>query len=421
MRAVQDKNETARRAFLTNPQAHLRRALRIDEDEIDETVLDLVFSDAMLSERVKEIGEWTPKVLPWIKQAKEPWLPPEKMGVVVEGNGDPIPIQREELPELKGRLEEAREVGQERITWKNGRQIPVTEDTIRAVNELIQLYPQPQPPEPPESPGGNGEPPERKPQIVLVIEANHEELGFKRERHQREKGIAAAAPRLDSKLLPHQKDCLTWLKASWDAGRWGVVLADDMGLGKTLEALAFLDCRAQYDAARGSGARPTLIVAPTGLLKNWRAEHDLHLRGDGLGRIVEAHGTSLRRIRTGTPARHEMEAEGVPMLDTVALADADVVLTTYETLRDYQHSFGRVAWRTAVFDEAQKMKNPGTKVTEAALAMNAEFSILMTGTPVENRPSDVWPILDRAEPGPCSVRSRISASASRIPRRARLT
>ena len=399
VRAVQDKNETARRAFLTNPQAHLRSALRIDEDEMDEAVLDLIFSDAMLSERVKEIGVWTPKVLPWIKQAKEPWLPPEEMGVVVGSNGDPIPIQQEDLPELKQRLKEARKVGQERITWKNGRPIPVTEDTIRAVDELIQRYPQPQQPDPPGPAGGKGNPPAQKPQVVLVIEANHEELGFKRERRQRGKGIAAAAPRLDSKLLPHQEDCLTWLKASWDAGRWGVVLADDMGLGKTLEALAFLDCRAQYDAARGSGARPTLIVAPTGLLKNWQAEHDLHLRGDGLGQILEAHGTYLRRIRTAAPARHEMEAEGVPMVDTTALADADVVLTTYETLRDYQHSFGRVAWRTAVFDEAQKMKNPGTKVTEAALAMNAEFSILMTGTPVENRPSDVWPILDRAEPG----------------------
>ena len=75
------------------------------------------------------------------------------------------------------------------------------------------------------------------------------------------------------------------------------------------------------------------------------------------------------------------------------------MLTTYETLRDYQHSFGRVRWRAGVFDEAQKIKNPGARLTDAALAMNVDFALLMTGTPVENRPGDIWSMLDRAEPG----------------------
>ena len=402
-KTAQEDPQSARRAFVTNPQPYIRRALRIDDDGTDEAVLDLVFSDAELSERVKGIGVWTPKVLPWIRQAKDPWLPPDEpdeIGLVVGEDGLPIPVKREDLSKLKERLEAATAAGQERVAWTNGREIPATEDAINAVDTLMNRFPPPRKPDrqpPSEDPGEAADP---KPQTVLVIDDNHEELGFKRERRRRSPGIAGTGPRLESTLLPHQNDCLSWLKASWDAGRWGVVLADDMGLGKTLETLAFLDCRTQYEGARGGPTGPTLIVAPTGLLKNWRAEHDLHLAGDGLGRTIEAHGAGMRRIRTTTArARHEMDTEGVPMLDTTALAEADVVLTTYETLRDYQHSFGRLAWRTAVFDEAQKMKNPGTKLTEAALAMNAEFSILMTGTPVENRPSDIWAILDRAEPG----------------------
>ncbi len=403
VKTAQEDAESARRAFMTNPQPYIRRALRIDDDGTDEAALDLVFSDAELSERVKGVGAWTPKVLPWIRQAKDPWLPPDEpdeIGLVVGEDGPPIPVKREDLPELKERLEAAAAAGQERVEWKNGRGVPATEDAIRAVDTLLNRFPPPRKPDRPPPPDGPEDSTDPKPQTVLVIDDNHEELTFKRERRRRRPGIADTGPRLKSTLLPHQDDCLSWLKASWDAGRWGVVLADDMGLGKTLETLAFLDCRRQYEGARGGPAGPTLIVAPTGLLKNWRSEHDRHLAGDGLGRTIEAHGAGMRRIRTTTArARHEMDTEGVPMLDTTALSEADVVLTTYETLRDYQHSFGRVAWRTAVFDEAQKMKNPGTKLTEAALAMNAEFSILMTGTPVENRPSDIWPILDRAEPG----------------------
>ena len=143
-----------------------------------------------------------------------------------------------------------------------------------------------------------------------------------------------------------------------------------------------------------------LVVAPAGLLRNWKDEHDAHLAGDGLGPALEAHGKSLRRLRMFPPSqvRHELAA-GRPTLDIGALGNAEWVLTTYETLRDHQHSFGRVRWTAGVFDEAQKIKNPGVRLTEAALALNVDFALLMTGTPVENRPADIWSILDRAEPG----------------------
>ena len=135
------------------------------------------------------------------------------------------------------------------------------------------------------------------------------------------------------------------------------------------------------------------------MLRNWLDEHDKHLTDPGLGRPVEAHGTGLRQLRTGANARgNELGSDPpLPKLNVETLAEAEWVLTTYETLRDYQHSFGRVRWRAAVFDEAQKIKNASARVTDAALAMNVDFSLLMTGTPVENRPADVWSMLDRAK------------------------
>ena len=174
-----------------------------------------------------------------------------------------------------------------------------------------------------------------------------------------------------------------------------------MGLGKTLEALAFLSCLKNQAAGDGSDRYPLLVVAPTGLLRNWQDEHRKHLCHSGLGQPLEAHGVGLRRLRADVRVTgNELNSDPpLPKLDIEKLQHAGWVLTTYETLRDYQHSFGRVRWRAAIFDEAQKIKNPSARVTDAALAMNVEFSILMTGTPVENRPADIWSILDRTEPG----------------------
>jgi len=75
------------------------------------------------------------------------------------------------------------------------------------------------------------------------------------------------------------------------------------------------------------------------------------------------------------------------------------VLTTYETLRDCDRDFGQVRFAALLFDEAQKIKTPGVRLTDAAKAMQAEFRVALTGTPVENRLADLWCILDTVHPG----------------------
>jgi SNF2 family DNA or RNA helicase len=182
------------------------------------------------------------------------------------------------------------------------------------------------------------------------------------------------------------------LQQAWAEGLPGVLLADDMGLGKSLQTLAFL-AWLQHGMETGIVLRePMLIVAPTGLLANWQKEHDAHLAAPGLGECLPAFGQGLRALRNG-------EINGRAALDIAALRRAAWVLTTYETLRDYDRDFGRIRFAVAVFDEAQKIKTPGIRLTDAAKGMDAGFRIALTGTPVENRLSDLWCIIDTANPG----------------------
>ena len=394
VRRAQGGTAAERRDFLRNVSGYLRGALDTGEDA--EVELDRVFSDDGLSERVKGIGVWEDRALPWIKQASEPWLPPEQLGLRV--GSQIVTISCDDLPSLRERIRTAIERGDPTVEVDEGINIPANSTTLESIDELIRKSPPVQRPKPDVEPGEKVDS-DNSDQILLVID-NLEEIGFERQRRRRKPGISDAAPVLRTSLLPHQEEALSWLCTHWAAGSWGALLADDMGLGKTLTALAFLSCLQAYARAKRQEPQPMLVVAPTGLLRNWQDEHDKHLSGRGLGRAVEAHGTTLRRIRKRAPVGPGGElAFGQPLLHLETLKDADWVLTTYETLRDYQHSFGRVRWRAGIFDEAQKIKNPNIRLTEAALAMDIDFALLMTGTPVENRPADIWSLLDRAEPG----------------------
>jgi SNF2 family DNA or RNA helicase len=201
---------------------------------------------------------------------------------------------------------------------------------------------------------------------------------------------------LKSSFYDFQLEGYRWLQELWCKGAPGGILADDMGLGKTLQTLAFLAWLKEH---RTGSHKPTLIVGPTGLLRNWRAEHDTHLHPPGLGHGLEAHGGQLARLRLDHAGQAGELASGLPSLDLEELKSADWVLTTYENLRDYQHSFAQVAWSVVVYDEAQRIKNPVAMTTQAAQAVDAEFSLAVTGTPVENELKDLWSIADTVQPG----------------------
>ena len=368
------------RALLESPSRVLKERLG---DELEEPALECLFRETPLyvSARVKGLGRWEPKVCAYVGPAGNEWLPPEERGLSVVADGAVVQLRPGEVGEAIAAIRAAQEEGRPTATVA-GQEVPATDRSLEA---FLRLAGEP-------AGGGSGVLEQgRKPErLVPLILDNLEDLEFRKERVQRAPDSAASgAPRaLRTALLPHQREGLKWLMRHWAGGSPGALLADDMGLGKTLQALAFL---ARVRELMEAGARPRepfLVVAPTGLLRNWEAEAERHLERGCLGIVRRLHGGGLAEFRDHT---HR---------ETVArLQAAGWVLTTYETMRDRIELFMGVRWAVAVFDEAQKIKNPVARVTEMAKAVGADFTLAMTGTPVENRLADLWSIVDAVHPG----------------------
>ena len=382
--SIEDRNRLVR-----SPHRVIRDALAESGILQAEAIESLFVETQQFSERVLGVDVWRKPVLPWIKPKPNTWLP-ESFGIRI-GDGDKaqiLPISASDVPEVAARLDEALKAGAPTLEW-NGTTIPATEQTREALSALqglatgINL-----------DPNGTGKPPTAiLNRFFLQVRDNLADLEYAPLFRDVQPFIAEPAqlPALRSRLKPHQVAGFQWLVSAWRASMPGVVLADDMGLGKTLQALAFLMWLREQDPA----PRPVLVVAPTGLLANWRAEIEMHLPPAGLGRIVRAYSNELRP----DGGRGKDIGVGTPQLDPSAWTDAGVVLTTFETMRDYHMSFARIPFSAIVFDEVQKLKNPASQMTRAAKTLNARFQIAMTGTPVENRLQDLWSIVDVVHPG----------------------
>ncbi|MFL2496474.1 MAG: DEAD/DEAH box helicase [Parasynechococcus sp.] len=181
-------------------------------------------------------------------------------------------------------------------------------------------------------------------------------------------------------LRPYQERGLGWL-AFLNRFDQGACLADDMGLGKTIQLLAFL----QHLKAEQELKRPVLLVAPTSVLTNWRRE-------------AEAFTPELAVREHYGPRR-----PSTPAALKKALKDIDLVLTSYGLLQRDSELLESQDWQGVVIDEAQAIKNPSAKQSQAArdLARPAKgnrFRIALTGTPVENRVSELWALMDFLNP-----------------------
>jgi SNF2 family DNA or RNA helicase len=156
---------------------------------------------------------------------------------------------------------------------------------------------------------------------------------------------------------------------------------------------------AWYDETHGP-ARPCLVVAPVSLLQNWRAEVTKFLRWSD-DDVLSLYGEGASRYRArGSEIPQALSEIGVRKLLRPGFEiGRKLVLTTYETLRDFELSIAKVHWGVVVCDEAQKIKNPAAFVTQAAKALRADFKIACTGTPVENSLADLWCLFDFFQPG----------------------
>jgi SNF2 family DNA or RNA helicase len=210
-------------------------------------------------------------------------------------------------------------------------------------------------------------------------------------------------------LKEHQLAGLAWLQVIFRRQRKGCLLADDMGLGKTLQVLAFLawlieegKLEIESETSKGTSWNPILIVTPVTLLENeiwmedmrkWFADH-----GNVFQPWVALHGSRLREFRLkGIEGRETAIGEAV--LDLDKLKQHRIVLTNYETVVNYQHSFARIKWSVVVTDEAQEYKTASTKVSHALKSLSPRFRVACTGTPVETTLMDVWNIFDFLQPG----------------------
>ncbi|TVR21365.1 MAG: DEAD/DEAH box helicase [Anaerolineaceae bacterium] len=182
---------------------------------------------------------------------------------------------------------------------------------------------------------------------------------------------------LHAGLRPYQQRGYSWLMFLRRYGL-GACLADDMGLGKTITTIAFL-LRVKADT-RPKKRQPTLVVCPTSVVGNWR--HELRRFAPSL------------TVHTHQGAERESGAAFVK-----AMRGVDVVLTSYPLLARDRDTLTGVEWSTVVLDEAQNIKNSATKQAQAARDLSAAHRVALTGTPVENRLSELWSILQFLNPG----------------------
>ena len=200
------------------------------------------------------------------------------------------------------------------------------------------------------------------------------------------------------KLKKHQLIGLAWMQYLYSKAPEycrGALLADDMGLGKTLQLL----CLLSWFYERNPNASPSLIVAPPVLMKNWGNEAKNFFNNFPEILLLHAEGLSARRQPKQFIDQSLLDKKIANLLTPNWLGTAKVVLTTYETVRDYEFSLARQEFTFMICDEAQKIKTPNAQSTTAAKKQKAKFRIACTGTPVENNLADLWCLFDFIQPG----------------------
>lgn len=181
---------------------------------------------------------------------------------------------------------------------------------------------------------------------------------------------------LEEIMREYQKKGFLWIKTLKNNG-FGGILADDMGLGKTLQVIAFL--LSEYIDAAPSENKRCLIVAPASLVFNWSSE-------------IERFAPALHvKTVTGTAAERKEIIYGA--------GERDILLTSYDLLRRDIDSYAGIRFYCQVIDEAQYIKNHNTQAARAVKEIEAGFKLALTGTPVENRLSELWSIFDYLMPG----------------------
>lgn len=381
VRNVQKGTVQERLAFIANPAGKIAQSLeqQFSEEEVEQFFVE---TPEFLSLRIQQLGIWEPKLCAYRVGNSTSWVPDDELLTLIIG-GQVIEISPEEAVGLSDKIKEAMDSGEAMVQHGN-QDIPANPETLAAVQRVADIVSD-------NSDEGDraGSSSVANETLAPITTDNIEELEYQIQKEPRA-GLNYQMPELlqTVTLYPHQKTGIAWLQEHWKQGSNGVLLADDMGLGKTLQCLAFMAWIKEAMNTDIYPNKPMLIVAPSGLLKNWKDEESVHLNAPGLGRIFEAYGPGMRSLGNMSALERKRTLER-----------ADWVLTTYETLRDKILYFLPIQWACVTFDEVQKIKNPVSRMTEMAKSLSCDFSVAVTGTPVENELKDLWSIIDAVEPG----------------------
>ena len=331
----------------------------------------------LYSDRVIEIGVYKPKFYPFICPYKSCWIAGATVETPKNGTTKVTINNEEELEKLKKEILSAKE-NKKGIVEYNNAQLDIEDAMFLAQTAEKQLK-DPSQPAKVENENGN------EARNVLIIEENAEDLGFAVKERIIEKGdkyTLFTNPFLQEgfSLKDHQKEGVAWLQHLYKSKASGCLMADDMGLGKTLQILYFID----WHSRKYANHKPYLIVAPISLLENWKNEYE---------RFFMQPRMKINML-TSKDVTRKFDKSIVDKMQKM-----DIILTNYESLRISQLNFCAVDFDVVALDEAQKIKSPGTLVTNAAKALKCNFKIAMTGTPVENSLLDLWCIMDFCVPG----------------------
>ncbi|MGC2332668.1 MAG: SNF2-related protein, partial [Candidatus Acidiferrales bacterium] len=228
--------------------------------------------------------------------------------------------------------------------------------------------------------------------------------------------MPVASPRSLSpavQLKKHQEEGVRWLQACHRLRpeRRGSLLADDMGLGKTLQVLTYLAWCIEHDKDLqlhnpAAPWRPILVIVPLILIENhtWEKEIADKFQGDVFSPLLVLHGPTIKNLRKRGVSGVEVSL-GKPAISHEEFTRYRLVITNYQTVVNYQHSFAQLLpdtrksiWSVIVSDEAQEYKAPPTKISHAIKALHPDVHIACTGTPVENRLLDLWNLVDAIQP-----------------------
>ncbi|BBW91087.1 DEAD/DEAH box helicase [Pseudoalteromonas sp. PS1M3] len=272
--------------------------------------------------------------------------------------------------------------------------------------------------------------PVKKEQVSLLLKDTEEHnKDIVNKVSQLNKSITFDRTNLARTPFPHQESGISWMLSLLKSAQLdnyedmyrvqGALLADDMGLGKTYMTLVMMAEYLTIQRQNNKSEKPILIVAPLSLLENWEQEVDATFNESPFRDIkvlqsardlkefrvkgAERESMQLATVIDDSHADHESIRYALHVGADAATKRLDmdrrVVITTYQTLRDYQFSLCVIDWGVVVFDEAQNIKNPNTQATRAAKGLKADFKLLATGTPVENSLSEFWCLMDTAQPG----------------------